>query len=203
MELAKFENLVALHAPDASSVVVEHVVRQAIVRFMRESQVAVDTVCFETQCGVPEYPVVLPECRQLVSVTGVTFDDPVEALWRDEADPYAGGDWNMDEYHPVVILRYTPKQDGKRVVVRYTWAISRDGCDVPDAMYECWGEAVKWGALADLFSMPKQEWSSPADAMRAESFYQTELQRARNAKWHNYSRRAVTMAGRPFLSPRR
>lgn len=204
MELSKFENLVALHVPDASSVVVEHAIRQACVRFMRESQIAVGTTCVQTQCGVPEYPVTLPECHQLVAVTAVAVGagGPSD-LWFDDADPYSGGDWNMDEYHPVVILRRTPKRDGDNVTIRYVWALSRDGCDVPAALYEQWGEAIKWGALADLFSMPKQEWGSPADAMRAENIYQTELQRARNAKWHNYSRRPVSMVGRPFLRARR
>lgn len=203
MELAKFEDLVVLHVPDASSLVIEHAVRQAVVRFMRESQVAVDTCCLKTQCGVPEYPVVLPACHALISVTGVEVDGDGFGLWRDEVDPFGGCHWNMDAHYPVVVLRHVPRQDDQRVNVRYTWAIARDGCDVPDVIYQRWGEAVKWGALADLFSMPKQEWSDAHGADRAEQFYQTELRRALNARWYNYSRRPLSIAARPFLAPRR
>ena len=203
MQLSDLEDLVVLHVPDASSTVIQHALRQAIVRFARESQVLVDFICLKTQCGVPEYDVPLPDCRRLVSVTGVEVAQDGFRLWRDDGDPYNGCQWNMDEFHPVIILRQAPAKDDLRIEVRYVWSPAREGCVVPEEFFERWAEALKHATLADLFSMPKQEWSNPTGVQLHEHYYNVELGRAKAERWHNYSRRPLTIASRPFLGPRR
>lgn len=203
MNISNLEDLIVLHVPDASSMVLQHAIRQAAVRFAREAEVLVDYACLRTQCGVPEYDLPMPDCRRLVSVTGVEVACDGFNLWRDDGDAFNGCRWNMDEYHPIIVLRQAPARDDDRIDVRYVWAPAREECDIPEEFYERWAEAVKHAALADLFSMPKQEWSSPQSVTLHEHYYQVELGAARAKRWHNYSRRPLTIASRPFLGPRR
>lgn len=203
MNISKLEDLVVLHVPDAGPAVLQHALRQAVLRFARESEVLTDFACLQTQCGVPEYVVPVPDCRKLVAITAVEVATGGFGLWHDSPDPFSGDTWSVDAYHPVVVLRQTPARDGDRISIRYTWAPAREDCDVPEEIYERWAEAIKHAALADLFSMPKQEWAHLPSVTLHERYYQVELELARARRWTNYSGRPLSIASRPFLGPRR
>lgn len=202
--IGDFEDLIVLHVPDAPSAVMQHVLRHAITRFMRESQIFTDFMCLESQCGVPEYPLELPECRRLVGVEAVEVGKDADVSLS-EIRPNAGKgwEWYMDSMYPVVVLLYPPKKDGEKIHVMYSWTIARDDCEVPDELYEIWAEAIKCAALADLFAMPSQEWSNLGLSRLYENYYSVELGLAKSRRWHNYSRGSGTVQSRPFLSPRR
>ena len=201
--VADFEDFITLSAPDAGSVVLQHVTREAIVRFMRESQIILDILCVEGQCGVVDYPLQMPECRNLVGIESVAIGDLSDIT---EFPEYATGvkfrDWHKDDRHNAIVLHHDPKE-GTPIRVLYSWAIQRDDCEVPDAIYEEWMEAVKAAALAELLLMPKQEWTSPGTAALQETRYQVELRRAKNRRWSNYSRGPLLMQGAPFIRSRR
>lgn len=198
--VADLEDFVALYAPDAPSVVLQHVLREAIVRFMRESQIFQDEITVEAQCQVRDYPLVLPHCQQLVTIESVETGEG--CLQHPGAVTGAKfWDWHRDGMEPVLVMRWMPR-DGSLLVVRYAWAIARDDCELPRHLYEQWMEAVKCGALAELLRMPKQEWSNLGLADQYERFYNVELVKAKNRRWSNYSRGPMMMVNRPFLQPR-
>lgn len=206
MNIADLEDLVILHVPDASSVAIQHVLRHAVARFMRESQIFTDQVCVELQCGVPEYLIDLPECRQLVSVEKVVFGKDPHELGMMEVRPVTtpkGWDWHRDSMHPILVVHDVPSKDGETAQVMYSWSIRRDDCDLPPELYEQWAEAVKCAALADLFSMSKQEWGDPAMSRLYENYYQVELDHAKARRWLNYSRGPLRIHSRPFLPCKR
>lgn len=201
--VADFEDFIALSAPDAGSVVLQHVIREAIVRFMRESQLFTDTLCFEAQCNVLDYPIQMPECRQLVGIEGVDIGGDADLTEFHEivrGAKFHG--WHKDDRHNVVVLHSSPKE-GTPIRVLYSWAIQRNDCEVPDALFEEWMEAIKAAALSELLLTPKQEWTSPATAALYADRYRVELGKAKNRRWSNYSRGPVLMQGQPFLRGRR
>lgn len=197
--IADFEDFIVLYAQDASSVVLQHVLREAIIRFMRESQLFTDTVVVPVQACVQDYPIELPGCRSLVSVEAVSMAgaDCVD-FFDMRPTNMKFWEWHKDGRHDAIFLHQTPRKDGE-MHVRYVWTIQRDDCEVPDEVYEVWMEAVKQAALAELLSMPGQEWTNQEAAMRAESFYRVELSKAKNRRWSNYSRGPMMATGRAFL----
>lgn len=201
--IADFEDFIALSAPDAGSVVLQHVIREAIVRFMRESQLFTDTLCVEAQCGVVDYPLQMPDCRKLVGIEAVDIGGSKNIHeFHEIARGTKFNDWHKDDRHNVVVLHHEPKE-GTPIRVLYSWAIQRDDCEVPDEIYEDWMEAIKAAALAELLLMPKQEWTSPATSALNEDRYRIELRKAKNRRWSNYSRGPMMMQGAPFLRGRR
>lgn len=195
--IADFEDFIVLHAGDAPSVVLQHVIREGIIRFMRESQVFHDTAEIRGQCGVADYPVETPACRQVVTIEdvkpapGCGYGGPTFVLgnaWR----------WRRDGMFAVVDFG-GPLSDRSVMEVTYAWAISRDDCDVPEEVYQRYMEAVKGAALAELFAMPEQEWTNPRLVGHWERVYHTELVKAKNSRWLNYSRGSVQIQSPPFL----
>lgn len=204
--VADFEDFIALDVPDAPSIVMQHVLREGIIRFMRESQIFQDDLTFEGQCGVSDYYLELPACQQLVTVESVVPAPtcpgaryPLTAVL--DASGRKGWGWERDGMHPVILFNM-PLRDKARFEVRYAWAISRDDCDVPDELYEQWMEAVKAAALAQLYRMPKQEWFNPQMAADAEHTYSVELRKAKNRRWSGYARGPMMTVSRPFVGCR-
>jgi hypothetical protein len=198
--VADLEDFIALFAQDAPSAVLQHALREGIVRFMRESQIFQDELEITTECLVRDYPLALPECQQLVSVESVEFGQGCR-----EHPAFVTGakfwNWHRDSMEDVIVLTHAPRAASK-LTVKYAWAIARDECELPRHLYEQWMEAVKHAALAELFAMPKQEWTDIGLANRSEGIYAVELIKAKNRRWSNYSRGPIKMVGSTFLSRR-
>lgn len=204
--VADLEDFIALDVPDAPSIVMQHVLREGIIRFMRESQIFQDEVMIAGQCGVSDYYLELPECQQLVTVERVEpaaecpgTRYPLASSMN--ASGAKGWDWERDGMHSVILFKM-PLRDKARYRVTYAWAISRDDCALPEHLYEQWMEAVKAAALTQLFRMPKQEWFNPQLAQTWEHTYSVELRKAKNRRWSNYSRGPMMTVSRPFVGCR-
>lgn len=198
--VSEFEPFLAMSAPDAPSDILQHVTREAVVRFMRRTRVAEDDYELETQCGVPDYYLDMPDCRELVAIESV---DPAHGTWGFVPGfgfNIGAWDWLKDGRHPVVRFGFTPQED-KCYNVRYTWAINRDGCEIPDFIYEEWEEAIKHGALAELLMMPAQEWTRPKIAVQHEKQYQEAVATAKARKWHNYTEGPLQITAPSFTEP--
>lgn len=200
--ISEFESFIMPYAADAPSEMLQHVVREAVVRFMRRTRIAVESVEIDLQCGVREYLVETPECEKIVAIERVLDAcawNSVRADWPsgDLPRPYS---WRRDHHHPVVELQYSPKEDDV-VRVDYSWTIGRDGCEIPDFIYEEWEEAIKHGALAELLMMPGQEWTRPQMAQYHEGKYNQLVVEAKSRKWHNHTQGAITMNAPSFMAP--
>lgn len=199
--VSDFEDFVVSYAQDAPSVVLQHAIRETVVKFMRETRVATDTYCINAQCGVTDYVVEMPDCSKLVAIENV---EPDGGVWggfrqfRNLPNPWA---WNKDDRFPVVIFGFSPREDAV-FHVTYSWTINRDGCDVPDFIYEEWMDAIKFGAAAELLAMPNQEWTNPQLAHMFADKYREERAAAKARKWHNYTQGPISMFAPSFLDPR-
>lgn len=200
VSVSEFEPFLTLFAPDAPPDVLQHVIREAAIRFMRRTRVAEDYYTIETQCGVRDYWMDLPDCRELIAINGI---EPNEGAWP--FFPGAGWqpnawDWVKDGRHPVIQFGFTPQED-KCYTVSYSWSIGRDECDIPDFIFEEWEEAVKHGALSELLMMPNQEWTRPKMAQYHAEMYRREVVSAKSRRWHNYTEGALQLHAPPFMDP--
>lgn len=168
-----FEDFIFPYAPDAPSSIIQHAVRESIVRFMQETQVARDFAQFPLVAKTPDYIIDTIECRTIIDVVDVKFgcpgtipDDSWNTLQR-------GVDYEVDLLHdgmPSIILKEAPQESCSRPLevdmsVEYSWSISRDDCEIPDFIYERYMSEIKDGALAELYAIPGQEWTNLQYAM--------------------------------------
>lgn len=180
-----FEEFVFPLAPDVPSTVVHHSLRESIANFMQQTQMAKDFFQCELEYNNTDYMIQVPECRTIVEVvrvlTGGTGEVPNDR-WE-ELTP--GVDYQTDLFNngvPSIILTspLTSNCDsstGVDISVEYTWSISRDGCDVPDFIYERFMQDIVDGALAYLYSIPDQPFTNLQYAMmlrsKVEASYKT------------------------------
>lgn len=201
--LSEFEPFIMAYAPDAPADILQHVLREAVVRFMRRTRIAVDTERIDLQCGVREYLIDMPDCRRMVAVEEVY---PACNGWgtvrKDFPNPSLPEPWKWkkDNHHPVIELQYNPKEDDA-LYVQYSWTIERDDCEVPDFIYEDWEEAIKHGALTELMMIPNQEWTRPKLAEFHYNRYNEFVVEAKSRKWHNHTQGAITMNAPSFMRP--
>lgn len=199
--VSELEPFIVMHAPDAPSDILQHVIREATVRFMRRTRVAVDEAVLHTQCGVQDYRIEMPDCRELIAVEAVEPDIGSAYSAPFPGQGMHGWDWMKDGRHPVIYLGASPK-DGDCLQVQYSWTIGRDDCDIPDFIYEEWEEAIKHGALSELLLMPNQEWTRPNIAERHAEQFMWLVADAKARKWHNYTQGPLQMTAPPFAAPR-
>ncbi|MFU6981754.1 hypothetical protein ACM75Z_30245 [Pseudomonas aeruginosa] len=155
-----FVPFVQAMAVDADELQCQQAIREAIIRFMRDTQVFDDRLVIVPQEGVCEYNLDVPQCRVLVGVKRV-FVDRCELYDRL---------WARDEHHDV--LRVFTNLDGCCVEVDYTWTIGRDGCAVPDKVYEDYMPGVIEGSLEQLHRMFGTDIVSRSRAIDATNRYQ-------------------------------
>lgn len=174
MKVSDFMPHVEMLAPDAEPLQLQEAIRQAVVRFMTESQVFTAFWAVPVQDCVEEYYIDLPECRRLVGIVGVTRN----------GSPY--DNWARDEHEDVIKLFDQPGQCDC-FEVKYSWKIGRDDCEIPDKVYEDYLPAVQQAALSTLHTMFGTQVVSASRAATAEQKYLDILSDVKGRKIFNFS----------------
>ena len=156
--IADFEPMVIAAselAEDIHPTILQELIRDAIVDFMRSSGVAQDEYYFNAQCGVDDYLLDLPKCHILVAVDKVATSD-CDGVYNDTWDEmppqtdYRHGYYMDIHTAPNVSIVFDRPIEDKRVYVSYSYTISRDNCDVPDIIYETYADALVAGTIHRL-----------------------------------------------------
>lgn len=207
--ISDLEDFIVAFAPDAPAVVLQHVLREGTIRFMRQTRVAVDEVYFGTQPATPDYLLDPPECRKVIQIERVWIGPRDcspglrDSRWYEVSPAYDGTyGYSTDQTDldmTTIILQGVPNHCSVPVCVQYSWTIARDGCDIPDALYEEYVDGIKYAALYELLMMPNQEWTDKAAAVFYGDRFREEVQRAKNRKWSHRMRQPLRMSGRSFL----
>lgn len=198
-----FQPFVLAYAPFIQEEYVQHAIRETIVAFMRESRIAKDHLTIETQEKVPDYMLEMPDCRRLVKVADV-YMSPQHCSGRLNWTKLETGEFGQYEVdlrhgdHPMIVIKDPPKKP-HFVRIEYYWTINRDGCDIPEYIYEDYMEAIVAGSLLRLAQLPEQP-----DLARLIPMYQgrwfDEIQKARMERSGGKAKRII---GAPILSSRR
>lgn len=208
-----FEDFIFPYTPDAPSSIIQHAIRESIVRLMQTTGLAKDFAQFPLVAKVPDYIIDTLECRTIVDVVEVKLgcqgtipDDNWQVLQK-------GMDYDVDLLHdgmPSIILKEAPQESCARPLaldlsVEYSWSIARDDCDIPDFIYERYMNEVKDGALAELYAIPGQEWTNLQYAMvlrqsLEEKYKQIKIRTKKRGPIPMRLQLGTCVARRPFLN---
>jgi len=200
---ADFEPFILSYAPTIPSEYIEHAVRETVIEFMRDTRIAKATLEFETQEKVPDYMLEVPDCRRIVKVLNVHWTQ-AHCSGRENWAKLRTGEFAEYEVqlrlgdHPIIILEDPPKKPHK-VRVEYVWTIGRDGCDIPDFIYEDFMSAVVAGTCIKLAMLPDQ---MELKQMLGQ-FQQTYFNRIQDAKIERTNGKVQRIIGSPFVGGRR
>lgn len=174
MQVEDFMPAVEMLAADAEPLQLQEAIKNAVVRFMTDSQVFTAYWPVPVQECVDEYFIDLPECRRLVGIIGVTRN----------GTPYHN--WARDDHEDVIKLFDQPTSCDC-FEVKYSWKIGRDDCEIPEKVYEDYLPAVQQAALSQLHRMFGTQVVSASRAADAEATYLTLLAEVKARKVFNFS----------------
>ena len=180
-----FEEFLFPLAPDAPSTIIQHALRESITNFMQITQIATDFFQTALEYNNPDYMVEAPECREVLEIVSVKVG-PSGSVPDDRWDELeVGTDYRSDILNdgvPSVILADPPKNNcdkasGSDISIEYSWSMSRDGCELPDFIYQRFMKVIVDGALAILYAIPDQTFTSLPYSMILRDKVDAELKR--------------------------
>lgn len=199
-----FEDFIFPFTPDAPTAVIQHAIRESIVRFMTETKCVIDTVQMPLYAKTPDYIIDVPDCRNVLEVRFVRMGKSGMVPDTSWVELIENVDYTVDIRHdgvPSIVLLDPPQENchkplGSDISVEYAWSIKRDGCDIPDYVYEQYMSEIKDGALAELYAIPNQDWTNLQYAMtlRANLDEQYKILRSRFRKWGGNSKMRLGVA---------
>jgi hypothetical protein len=207
--VADFVPFVAFKARLDAPENIQHAVRETISLFMRESRAAINEVfipVYATGCkGAVDVLLETPPCERLVQIESVSIPSSKCAIdrWTPEwkvlpavppEELYSQGYWVDDVLIPQSTLWLSRSVKTKVVHVKYSWAIGRDNCAVPDWLYEDYADVIAQGALAYLHDNPSDDGSATNFASRSGSQFMIAAMRLRERVRTKYNARTTKLA---------
>lgn len=206
--IADFVPFVEIKVPHAPTPNIQHAVRETLVSFMRMSRAAVDEIYVDVPCNEREVIVEPRGCQRLVQVEHVFVDPTCRSgtRWNPDWDEMpdgergAGGWWIDDVGGPNATLWLPYSQTrAQRLCIRYSWAIKRDNCEVPEWVYEDYADVIANGAITYLHMNPTDEDANLPFAERLSGVFMNGVAEARRRKEGQYRHRKVRMSNPSFF----
>jgi hypothetical protein len=189
--IADFANDIAYMYPDAPLGLLQEGILDAVTTLLQDTGVATDFLTLKMEAGQSEYLLLLPECRVIVSVNNVKYQQqagfsvqrniPFEMVGNMEAvrimhnnvnvapvDCYPSG-CNVSCEPPCEVL----------VEVDYAWKPAHTACKFPDAVLQQYRQPLINMVRYFMYRMDKQEWSDLNKAQYAYLEYQSQLDEIR------------------------
>lgn len=184
-------------AEDAHETVLQELIRSTVITFMRESQSATDEYYFKPQCGVEDYQLDIPKCHNVVTIAKVTtgpdnqVSDRSWSVIRTKGDSRYG--WSAEIQSSPAVIYLDTHTLGEVVCVKYSYSIGRDGCEIPEYIYQDYADTIVAGVIARLVSREGGNGST----------YQFEfeqgVQAARTRTLREYNQGSRYAKAKPFL----
>lgn len=206
--VADFAPFIEIKVPHAPTPNVHHAAREAVIAFMRLSRAAVDEVYIDVPCREREVIVTPKGCQRLIQVEHVFVDHQCRpgSRWNPDWDelPHSdrrmGGWWLDDVGGPNETLWLANETTRPmRLCVRYSWAIRRDDCAVPDWIYEDHADVIADGAISYLHANPTDENASVPFSAAMSGMFLEGVAYARRRKEGQYRHRQFSSANAGFF----
>jgi hypothetical protein len=160
--VADFVPFVEAEAQGAHTTAIQHAIRETVINFMRYTRTAVGELFLDLAPNQIDVGLLLEPCRRLVHVEKVSLA-PKGAMgqWTPTWETLRAttldqrlfemmrGYWVDDAEGPQTTMWVNTGQDNRhrRLCVRYSWAIGRDICAVPDFIYHDYADVITNGAF--------------------------------------------------------
>ena len=210
--IADFVNDIAYLLPDAPQGLLQEAAFDALNMFMQDTGLATDYVTLKLEGGQDEYLLLIPECRALVKVlnvrwqqkTGLLHEPPLkfEMVGNQQTlkicDSYAYGVPPCEEN---TCEKSCEPECERLVEVDYAWALTTTSCAFPDHLLGLYKRVVVNAVRYFAHRMYKQEWTDIALSDRAYIEYRAQVddikERAMN-KFVNRPMRAAKVSSSVF-----
>jgi hypothetical protein len=128
-----------------------HSAKLAAAELIVDSNLLRDTLCVPAQCGVKEYPLYIPDGRELMAVQYVSIDGRKKRGWR------------YIEDDGMVVFTTAPDMMATEICIGYSYSMDISGCaEMPEFLCRASARiALKYYTLKTLFGMPEQDWYNP------------------------------------------
>ena len=180
--------------------IAEEAIRQAAIDLCDRAGVWPFSLVLQTQPRVHEYPLLIPEAANVAGIKCVTVHGRAYA-----PDLYGcrvcGCGESMFSLYGLRAIRIHPVPDDEcpgYANIELWLKPTQDACELPDALYQEWGDAIADGAASRLFAMPKQDWSNPGLTQRYALMFQNDITRAKNKRVLNRTPGPLMMRGGYF-----
>ena len=183
---------------DTREELVQLAVRDSLNEFMRKSRAFLEEFHVPlSACGnVIEFVVEMPDCRKLVEMTALWAAPSNCVVGRRNASwdkipkarsEFECGWWVMEHGTANIALRVNEwYARTSMMAVEYAFTLARDGCEVPDQVYEEWFDAILAGARSRIFNDPDSAAYNPRIAEIERSKFEAAIADARIRSRLNY-----------------
>lgn len=208
--VADFAPFVEIKAHSVPTANIHHAIRECVIEFMRMTRMAVDELYLKVPANETELVVQPKACHHLLQIEGIFVQPSVcgtagrwspdwEEIPHDEMRRQYGW-WIDDVGGPNATVWLNPTSCKARTLcVRYSYAIKRDACDIPDWIYEDYAGAIADGALGYLHSNPMDEDASSTFSARMVQSFMTAVYDAKSRKMAQYRPRRLNMTNTQFF----
>lgn len=170
--------------PECPTPVAEYAMKKAVIDWFRDTGAwEADLPRFLTVDGLLRYPVILPDCTDLLMI---------EDLMKDDGKGFTGPNWTtrlpntiVFQSQPTANIYLTPK-----ALLMPSHGSMGIPCD-----FDRWIPEFEHGAKAILFAQPKKDWTDPGLATFHRDIFRSAIANTRNAL--NTGHRAGDMAVTP------
>jgi hypothetical protein len=154
----------------------------------------------DAQENVQDYPIELPDNAKLVSVVSVKVDGctlyPIHALSPKGDMPCGANGYRVNDN---TLWIAPPKNDADMAIeILVALKPSRDGCEIPERIYEDWSSVIVDGAARLLSLMPGQKWAKGALATYYTKAFDVGVARAKNEAFLQKTTGSAYMTGVRF-----
>lgn len=147
-------------------------IRDSIISFVQDTKVLREYIDIELQCGVCDYPLLVPTCENIIGVGEISvgedcYDCAGERWWT-----WGDIDFRIDEDSDILRINRAPLEDGRVLKTQIFVVPKRDACEVDEILYQRYHDKIIYKALYNIHMMPNMPWSSVSRADRYLRQYQ-------------------------------
>jgi hypothetical protein len=163
---------------------VDDAILQAVVAFCNRSRAYRYTPAdIDVVASTGNYPPTLPDGTEIAWLLEAELDDlPLDTPLPGSIPPL----WETDESTPTAAVVVSATQVGLRKIpdasgtlrVRLALRPTQSATTYPDDLHALYQDRIAKGALATLFEMPRQSWSSPELAASARDQFESAISEA-------------------------
>lgn len=164
--------------------IAEEAIRQSAIDLCDRGGAWEFRLTLQTQPRVHEYPLLIPELSNVVGIKSVTMCDETYApdVWGGRMCGCGSRSFSLRGLRAIRVHPVPDEDDPAYAQIELWLKPTNDACEVPNALYDEWADAIANGAAARLYAMPKQDWSNAGLMQRYVQVFSNDITRAKNKR---------------------
>lgn len=162
----------------------EEAIRQAAIDLCDRAGTWTFELTLQTQPGVHEYPLLIPQAANAVGIRSVTVQG--QQHWPNVMGirqcGCMGRSFMLRGLRAIYLSPIPNDPDPAYATIELWLKPTQDACEVPNDLYDEWQDVIANGAAARLFAIPKQDWTNAGLMQRYAVLFESGVTRAKNKR---------------------